>query len=87
MDHSISRFVSVLAVLAIVCGAQLAFAQEVVGSLSNFDVRNTDDRPYNDFELVLSGDVSRECIRGFYPGWGAPPLRSPVRTPDRIPPG
>ena len=73
MNHSRSRFVVVLAVLTIACGAQLTFAQEIVGSLSNFDVRNTDDRPYNDFELVLFGDVDRECIRGFYPGWGAPP--------------
>ena len=72
---------SVLAVLSIVCGAQLTAAQEVVGSLSNFDVRNNDERRYNDFELELIGDVNRECIRGFYPGWGAPPKVTRGLTP------
>lgn len=77
MAHSRSRFVTVTAVLIFVCVALPAFAQEVVGSLSNFDVRNTDERPFNDFELVLIGEIDRECIRGFYPGWGGPPKISP----------
>jgi len=66
-------FVSVLTALVFLGAALPASSQEVVGSLSNFDVRNTDDRRYNDFEIELTGDLDRDCIRGFYPGWGAPP--------------
>lgn len=54
-----------------------ATAQEVTGSLSNFDVRNVDERRYDDFELMLFGEIDRECIRGFYPGWGGPPKVRP----------
>ncbi len=54
-----------------------ALAQEVTGSLSNFDVRNTDQRSYDDFELMLFGEIDRECIRGSYPGWGGPPKVRP----------
>lgn len=50
-----------------------ATAQEVTGSLSNFDVRNTDQRRFDDFELMLFGEVGRDCVRGFYPGWGGTP--------------
>ena len=57
-----------LAVSAVPVGAQ-----EVTGSLSNFDVRNTDRRAFNDFELMLLGKVSRDCIEGFYRGWGGRP--------------
>ncbi|MDH5373483.1 MAG: hypothetical protein OEX97_11120, partial [Acidimicrobiia bacterium] len=65
-------WVAAFGLLLLVTGVP-ATAQEVVGSLSNFDVRNTDRRAYNDFELMLFGDVSRECLQGFYPGWGSRP--------------
>ena len=70
MAHSRSRFVAVFAVLVFVCVGLPAFAQEVVGSLSNFDVSNTDDRPYNDFELVLIGEDRPRVHSWFLPRLG-----------------
>ncbi len=77
MNQARSRIVVGLAALMFLCVALPTLSQEVVGSLSNFDVRNTDERRYDDFELMLFGKIDRECIRGFYPGWGAPPKIRP----------
>jgi hypothetical protein len=77
MNQARSKTVVGLVAAMLLCGALPAPAQEVVGSLSNFDVRNTDERRYDDFELMLFGKIDRECIKGFYPGWGAPPRVSP----------
>ncbi|MFQ5526624.1 MAG: hypothetical protein ACE5GX_10220 [Thermoanaerobaculia bacterium] len=67
------RLCTVALALLLAFAAVPATAQEVVGSLSNFDVRNNDRRTFNDFELMLFGRVSRECIESFYPGWGSEP--------------
>jgi len=48
-------------------------AQEIIGTLSNFDVHNADNRPYDDLELHILGEIGPECIWGWYNGWGAPP--------------
>ena len=47
--------------------------REIIGRLSNFDVYNTDRASYNDLELHLIGRIDPDCIKGWYPGWGAPP--------------
>jgi len=48
-------------------------AQGIVGTLSNFDVHNADNRPYDDLELHILGRIDPDCIWGWYNGWGAPP--------------
>ena len=48
-------------------------APEISGSLSSFEVRNTDRRAYTDLEMQISGEIEPDCIRAL-PGWGAPPL-------------
>jgi len=50
---------------------------EISGSLSNFDVRNAHRAKFDDFELILTGDIDPDCIEDFYPGWGAPPKVAP----------
>lgn len=72
---NVSRVVILIA-LVLACVALPAMGQataEVVGSLSNFDVVNTGNTRYNDLELFLIGPIEPECIKGWYPGWGAPP--------------
>lgn len=71
-SHRWSYFAGAAALL-LVTSAVPAAAQEVTGSLSNFDVRNADRRSYDDFELMLFGEIDRRCIQGFYPGWGGRP--------------
>ena len=48
-------------------------AQEIIGTLSNFDVHNGSNRPYDDLELHILGRIDPRCILASYPGWGAPP--------------
>jgi hypothetical protein len=74
MVRSRSVFVATVCVVALLVAGPPARAQQIAGSLSNFDVRNVDDsQKYNDFELLLLGKIDSDCIKGFYPGWGAPP--------------
>ena len=47
--------------------------REIIGRLSNFDVYNTDRASYNDLELHFIGRIKPDCIKEWYPGWGAPP--------------
>jgi hypothetical protein len=57
-----------------------ALAQEapsIAGSLSNFDVRVAGARAVDGFQLELAGRIEPDCIRGWYPGWGAPPAIKP----------
>ena len=52
--------------------------QEVIGTLTNFDVVNTSSCPVDDFEVCFE-DMSDPphsgpwCIESWYQGWGAPP--------------
>ena len=59
--------------LALFCLGTGGAAQEIMGTLSNFDVHNADNRPYDDFELHILGRIDPSCILGWYKGWGTPP--------------
>jgi hypothetical protein len=63
----------ILAVLALAMWGLVGMAQEIVGTLSNFDVHNGDDQRYDDLELHILGEIDTDCILDWYDGWGAPP--------------
>lgn len=49
---------------------------EITGTLSNFDVHNNDDEPYDNLELDFFGEIDTADIWNWYTGensWGNPP--------------
>ncbi len=73
--RNVSRLITVVGLLQVLIAlpATSQNAPQVIGSLSNFDVVNAGPARYNDLEIDLIGPVTPDCIKGWYPGWGAPP--------------
>lgn len=59
---------------ALVVGGALGVSgQEVIGTLTNFDVVNFTRCPVDDFEMCFERISDLECVEGWYSGWGTPP--------------
>jgi hypothetical protein len=49
------------------------FGQEILGTMTNFDVFNLVGHPVDDFEMCFSGIQDPSCVEGWFDGWGTPP--------------
>lgn len=67
-----------LAMSLIVGSAGLLLGQEVIGTMTNFDVVNTSSCPVDDFQVCFEDmsfppHIGPWCVDSWYQGWGTPP--------------